>query len=243
MNNVLVIGASSGIANALINTFIEDNNIDQIVAISRGESNKKLADHPKVVWKISNYSESSIETIISELKNFQSSFIKVFICNGVLHTNEIYPEKKIEDLSAVHLQEIFQINTIVPSLWLKMLRRLLLGKKICQVVLFSARIGSIGDNQLGGWYSYRASKAALNMLVKTASIEYARRAKNVQLVLFHPGTTDTLLSKPFQANVPKEKLFTTEFVAKQLLSVLSDRINENNKKILFVDWDNKLIPW
>ncbi len=238
-----MIGASSGIANALINIFVADKNIDKVVAVSRGKCNNNLVGHPKIDWKISNYSEYSIERLMTEFECYQGSFIKVFICNGVLHTNDIYPEKKIEDLSAVHLQEIFQVNTIVPSLWIKVLRQLLVSKKLCQVVLFSARIGSIGDNQLGGWYSYRASKAALNMLVKTASIEYSRRAKNVQLVLFHPGTTDTSLSKPFQANVPKEKLFSTEFVASQLLSVLNNRADEKNKKILFIDWDNKLIPW
>ena len=95
------------------------------------------------------------------------------------------------------MQQVFHANTIIPALWLKTLRPLLTGNKSCHMVS-SARVGSINDNRMGGWYSYRASKAALNMLLKTAAIEYARRAKNVKLIAFHPGTTDTSYRNPFK---------------------------------------------
>ena len=108
-------------------------------------------------------------------------------------------------------------------------------------MLFSARVGSISDNRLGGWYSYRASKAALNMMIKTAAIELARRAKNIKLIAFHPGTTDTPLSKPFQKNVPENKLFSAEFVAKQLLDIVENTPIDQSPS--YLDWQGETINW
>jgi NAD(P)-dependent dehydrogenase (short-subunit alcohol dehydrogenase family) len=126
-------------------------------------------------------------------------------------------------------------------LWLKHLTPILVGNHVCKIVVFTARVGSISDNKLGGWYSYRASKAAMNMLIKSASIELARIAKNIKLISFHPGTTDTPLSKPFQKNVPKGKLFTPEFVAKQLLGIVEN--TTVNGEASFLDWQGKSITW
>jgi len=124
---------------------------------------------------------------------------------------------------------------------LKLLHPILKGKQRCVVAALSARVGSINDNHLGGWYAYRSSKAALNMMLRTLSIEYARRVKNVKLIAFHPGTTDTALSKPFQTSVPAEKLFTTEFVAARLCRIMHDA--EIDGQLSYLDWDNKSIPW
>ena len=110
-----------------------------------------------------------------------------------------------------------------------------------KIIVFSARVGSISENRLGGWYSYRASKAALNMMIKTDAIELARRNKNIKLIAFHPGTTDTPLSKPFQNNVPANKLFTCEFVAKQLLSIVDEC--ELDQSASFLDWQGESINW
>ncbi len=105
----------------------------------------------------------------------------------------------------------------------------------------SARVGSIGDNRLGGWYGYRASKAALNMLVKTAAIEYRRRAPNIRFMVFHPGTTDTPLSKPFQQNVLPGRLFEPGFVASRLLELMDNE--PASETPVFLDWSGKPIPW
>ena len=126
-------------------------------------------------------------------------------------------------------------------LWIQQLTPLLTGNSACKVVVFSARVGSISDNRLGGWYTYRASKAALNMMLKTAAIELARRAKNIKIIAFHPGTTDTPLSKPFQNNVPADKLFTSEFVAKQLLTIVDN--TDIDGKASYLDWQGKAINW
>ncbi|MDB4261175.1 SDR family NAD(P)-dependent oxidoreductase, partial [Porticoccaceae bacterium] len=116
------------------------------------------------------------------------------ICHGILHSDTLWPEKRLEDINAESLQTVFQANTVVPVLWLKLLHRLLKSKQRCVVAALSARVGSIGDNQLGGWYAYRSSKAALNMMLRTLSIEYGRRVKNVKIISFHPGTTDEAFS-------------------------------------------------
>ena len=94
---------------------------------------------------------------------------------------------------------------------------------------------------LGGWYSYRASKAALNMMLKTATIELARRAKNIKIIAFHPGTTDTPLSKPFQKNVPANKLFSSDFVAQQLLQIVEESVIDG--ELSYLDWQGEAINW
>jgi NAD(P)-dependent dehydrogenase (short-subunit alcohol dehydrogenase family) len=109
------------------------------------------------------------------------------------------------------------------------------------VAVLSARVGSIGDNRLGGWYGYRASKAALNMFLQTAAVEYARRARRVKLLAFHPGTTDTALSAPFQKNVAAGKLFTPDFVAQRLLGLMDAA--EPDGRLGFLDWAGKTVPW
>ena len=116
-----------------------------------------------------------------------------------------------------------------------------MDKNHSTVVCLSARVGSISDNGFGGWYGYRASKAALNMLVKTASIEYKRRVKNAMLVCYHPGTVDTGLSKPFQKNVAAKKLFTPEFTADQLFTHVSKL--DRDQICHFIDWDCEVVTW
>ena len=133
------------------------------------------------------------------------------------------------------------MNTFLPALWLKTLAPLLRSKEVCRIALLSARVGSISDNRAGGWYSYRASKAALNMLIQSAAIEFARRAKNVKLLAFHPGTVDTPLSAPFQHNVPDGKLFTPEYVAHQLLDLLTALPADGRAS--YLDYAGKPIAW
>ena len=109
------------------------------------------------------------------------------------------------------------------------------------LAFISAKVGSIEDNRLGGWYGYRASKAALNMFVKTAAIEYSRKSKQTIVVSLHPGTTDTQLSKPFQRNVPPGKLFSVERTVRQLTQVLTLLEVKDSGK--FFSWDGSVIPW
>ena len=239
----LLIGANSSIAQALTQQLLARSSDSLIYAVSRDTSG--LQQHNNVIPINCNYSSKDSETeiadTIAELARQQVKPVRVVICNGVLHSADWMPEKRLEDISSEQFLASMYSNTLVPLLWLKHLLPLLNHGQECVIILFGARVGSIGDNRLGGWYSYRASKAALTMAAKTAAVEYARRAKQVKLAVFHPGTTDTPLSKPFQGNVPEGKLFTAEFVARQLLSISDDL--EPDGQLSYLDWQGKTIPW
>ncbi|MFT6916810.1 MAG: NAD(P)-dependent dehydrogenase (short-subunit alcohol dehydrogenase family) [Motiliproteus sp.] len=241
----LVLGASSGLAQAIIRELMSDADIGSIVAVSRKPAPAHLtsAANPAnaPLWIESEYAEPAMAAVVEQLRPFAGRITRVIICHGLLHSDTLWPEKRLEDLNAEALHAVFQANTVVPTLWLKLLHGVLKGKQRCVVVALSARVGSIGDNHLGGWYAYRSSKAALNMMMRTLSIEYARRVKNVKLISFHPGTTDTALSKPFQASVPVDKLFTPEFVAARLCVIMGNA--EIDGQLSYLDWDNKAIPW
>lgn len=242
INTVIVIGASSKIAIALIKRFSTVDSSTDVVAISRQLKPLQSAGFDTNVTLLqSDYSDKSIRGICEQLKPRKGQVSHVFICNGILHNADIFPEKRVDDISADNLHGVFAVNTVIPMLWVKYLKPILAGKRDCVLTAFSARIGSIEDNQRGGWYSYRASKAALNMLMKTAAIEYARTAKGLRFLIFHPGTTDTPLSKPFQKFVSKDKLFTANFVAERLLSLVTQGVSD--KGIQFLDWDGKSITW
>lgn len=241
-SSAVIIGAGSRIGTSLCKQWLNDDGINNVIAISR---QRVSVDNPENQYNVhfiqSEYDESSIAEACEKIKSLAYSISRVCICNGILHNEDIWPEKRIEELSLNNLQEVFTINSITPILWLKALLPLVKGKDDCIISVFSARIGSIDDNRSGGWYSYRASKAALNMLLKTAAIEYARRAANVKLIAFHPGTTDTPLSKPFQRSVKKENLFTPEFVAEHLVNVMNTQLVDG--ECSFIDWENKVIAW
>ena len=185
-------------------------------------------------------SEQSIIEAAEALKP-QGYFDLIFVASGILHTPELKPEKSIKQINPDHFHTLFQINAIGPILVLKHFSSLLNPETRSVFAALSARAGSISDNQLGGWYGYRASKAALNMFLKTASIEYHRTMKNLIIAGFHPGAVDSHLSKPFQSNIPKEQLFTPEFSAAQLLQVINKLKPEDSGNLLA--WDGETIAF
>jgi NAD(P)-dependent dehydrogenase (short-subunit alcohol dehydrogenase family) len=162
-------------------------------------------------------------------------------CVGLLQNETLQPEKNLRQLRADHLQTYFAVNSIGPVLLAQALLPHFRHPDPSVFAFLSAKVGSIGDNQLGGWYGYRASKAALNMFIKTAALEYRRSAPQATLVLLHPGTTDTGLSRPFQKNVPPEKLFSAERTVSQLITVLKSLGPEDSGS--FFSWDGARLPW
>eukprot|EP00045_Choanoeca_perplexa_P017576 m.256891 g.256891 ORF g.256891 m.256891 type:complete len:259 (+) comp17578_c0_seq3:1766-2542(+) len=164
-------------------------------------------------------------------------------CSGFLHSaqDNVMPERKLDDVTIEMLNRNFQVNAFGPILTAKHFQTFLKHKESAILASISARVGSIQDNQIGGWYSYRASKAAQNQLAKTLSIEWKRTHKNVAVVQLHPGTVATDLSGPFQKNVKADKLFTPEFSIKSMLSVL-DKVTPSETGKFFA-WDGEEIPW
>ncbi|HDZ09457.1 SDR family NAD(P)-dependent oxidoreductase [Pseudohongiella sp.] len=237
----LIIGAGSGIGGAVIKRLVDDQPDADILAVSRHPPMLPDELAQRVQTFTCDYSEAGIKDLVQQLTPWYGQIRLVVISTGVLHTDTIRPEKRAEDLSMSSMLEVLRINTVIPSLWLMTLLPALGGSTPCRMLTLSARVGSISDNHKGGWYSYRASKAALNMVVKTAAIEYARRAPNVKLVAFHPGTVDTALSKPFQRNVPEGKLFSADFVAERLLTISSDLPVDGDAS--YLDWAAETISW
>ena len=250
MRTGLLIGSNGGIAQASIVELFTSGTVEYLHTVSRGKQDLPADIGTQYSDKITHHSinsqnESEVAEFITTCNAQDIKFDYVISTVGVLHQNlsekvTLKPEKRLEDIDPVALAEYFAINTIVPAIWLKHLLKVL-PKSRAVIAFFSARVGSIEDNRLGGWYGYRASKSALNMVIKNAAIEYARRHKQVTLLAYHPGTVDTGLSKPFQANVPLKKLFTPAFTAQCLVKQLQFAQAEHSP--YYVDWDAQNIPW
>jgi NAD(P)-dependent dehydrogenase (short-subunit alcohol dehydrogenase family) len=191
-------------------------------------------------WQ-SDYSDESLVEISAGIAAAPGELSRFVITNGVLQGDGFRPERALRQLSRSAMAHVLEINTVLPMIALAAFESQLKNVSRPRIAVLSARVGSIGDNHLGGWYSYRASKSALNMMLQCAAIELHRVNRSLKLIAFHPGTTDTPLSKPFQRGVPADKLFTPEFVADQLTAIL-DTI-ESDGRLSYLDWAGELIPW
>ena len=165
----------------------------------------------------------------------------VFNCTGRLHGPELQPEKRLQQVERSPLEQQFGINAIAPILLAKAIEPLLVRDQPFHFASLSARVGSISDNRTGGWYGYRAAKAAQNQLLRSLSIEWARRWPMATVSLLHPGTTDTNLSRPFQSFVAPDKLFSPERAARQLVAILLEQTPEQSGA--FLAWDGQSIDW
>lgn len=163
----------------------------------------------------------------------------VFVASGVLHTSHYGPEKISRNIDADIMTEVLRINSIAPMILAKYLLPKFRKNGRTTFAAIGARVGSISDNRLGGWYSYRASKAALHMLIRTLAVEWARKYPDLVCVALHPGTVDSDLSKPFQRGVSPEALFTPVYSAKAMLSVLDTLTPEQSGRIFA--WDGQEI--
>lgn len=235
---VIVVGSSGGIGAALVQQLIESPQVARIHALSRrGRSHPSL----KVANLTFDFTDQSSLIAAAQALQEVGPFDIIFIATGLLQGEGISPEKNIRAMSHEGLAKSFEINTIGPAMTAKYFVPLLRRDEKAVFAALSARVGSISDNRLGGWYAYRASKAALNMVLKTLALEIGRRFKKQVIVGLHPGTVDTALSKPFQGNVPVGKLFTPEFSATRLLEVI-DGLTPSHSGDLF-DWAGEQIEF
>ena len=188
-----------------------------------------------------DYSDASLARIAAEIEATGLSLSRLVVTNGLLSNESIRPERKVSDLNAEAFSAIMSVNALLPMRSLTAFWSLIRTSEAPRIAVLSARVGSLGDNELGGWYSYRASKAALNMMMKCAAIEVRRLNNQAKLVAYHPGTVDSPLSKPFQRSVPEGKLFTPAFSAAKLIDIL-DR-SEPDGELTYLDWAGETIPW
>jgi NAD(P)-dependent dehydrogenase (short-subunit alcohol dehydrogenase family) len=240
----LVIGAG-GIGSAIAERWSNDGRFDRIWSISRRAGAVFPSGDPGEGGRIralqTDHQEESMRRQVASITAASPRLARVVIALGTLHADDYQPEKSLEALSGDAMQAVYQVNCVLPLLWLAALAPALRKSEDCRIAVLSARVGSIEDNRMGGWYSYRSAKAALNMGLRSASIEMARRARGIKLIAYHPGTVDSDLSKPFQRGVPDGKLFTPAFAAERLDAVLDQ--HRADGELAYVDWAGETIPW
>jgi NAD(P)-dependent dehydrogenase (short-subunit alcohol dehydrogenase family) len=247
MATALVVGATRGIGQGVVRALLQrDWNVYATYRdfAGTGTLNALTAAFPGQLHllQLDLSDEKSIEAAATIVQQHLTEPLELALCcAGLLHENDHLPEKSLTQLSADWLERSMAVNALGPLLLLKHVYPMLGQHTSSQFAVISARVGSISDNQLGGWYSYRASKAALNMLMKTAAIEMSRRFPHLQLLCLHPGTTSTDLSQPFSKRVAPEKLFSVERSVQQLLQVLNDARGGPSGR--FLSWDGSEIPW
>ncbi len=234
--NVAVIGAGGGIGAALVDELAKRDGVAAVHALSR--SPEEHAD-PKVrTGRIDVTDESSV---IEAAEAIDQPLDLVIVAVGILHAGDLQPERRIKEIDADNMHAVFAVNTVGPAIVAKHFLPKLPKAGPSVFAAISARVGSITDNRLGGWTSYRASKAALNMVLRTFAIEHARSRRESTIAALHPGTVDTQLSEPFSKRVPEGKLFEPAQSANYLLDVIDGLGPEDSGG--FFAWDGSRIDY
>ncbi len=248
--NVLIQGASRGIGLEFVRQCLAESRVGHVLATCRSPANAAdlttlaaVSAGRLTVLTLDVTDEAAVAAAAAATARTVPRLHLVVNCAGVLHdaTSRLRPEKRLADVQPESLARAFAVNAIGPLLVARHFETLLAHADHAVFASLSARVGSIEDNRLGGWYGYRASKAAQNMYTRTLAVEWARSRRNVVCVALHPGTTDTDLSRPFQGNVPEGKLFGVERTVTQLLQVI-DRLQPADTGQFF-GWDGERIPW
>jgi NAD(P)-dependent dehydrogenase (short-subunit alcohol dehydrogenase family) len=223
----LVIGVGGAIGSAFADHLRADARCAGVMALGR---------HTSPGLDIGD--EVSIATAAQAAKvRAAAPFHLIILATGVLHTAGAHPEKRLAELQMASMEATLRINTIGPALVLRHFAPLL-DRRRSVMALLSAKVGSIGDNRLGGWYSYRASKAALNMLVKTAAIETRRTHPGAVLAALHPGTVKSALSRPFRGDeIGRDPVLAT----REMLAALDALGAEDSG--CFLAYDGQRLPW
>lgn len=233
---IVITGASGGIGGAFVETLAARAQVEAVTATSW--RTPPGSDHPKVTWhRLDLANESAVRDWASQIGEID------WLINaaGILHRQQRGPEKTIRHLDPGFFLENIRINTLPTLLLARHLQDKFRHGRPSIFATVSARVGSIEDNRLGGWYSYRASKAALNMCLKNLAIEWQRTLPNVAVAALHPGTTDTPLSRPFQRHVPPGQLFSPAQSAGYLLEVLDSLEPAHSGR--FLAFDGEQLPW
>jgi NAD(P)-dependent dehydrogenase (short-subunit alcohol dehydrogenase family) len=243
-----VVGASGGIGLEFVRQLAVNPQVRRIwagcrePALATGLAEVAAAHDTVRVLPLDITSEGSLEAAARAIADEGEPLTMVINCAGVLHRQQgMQPERRLAEVRADWLMESFAVNGAGPLLLAKHVERLLPPRERAVFASLSARVGSIGDNRLGGWYAYRGAKAAQNMFIRTLSIELARRARGVVCVALHPGTTETELSRPFRGGVPAARLFSPQRAAEQLLRVIDGLGPADSGR--FFAWDGEPVPW
>lgn len=229
-----IFGASGGIGRALADALVERG-----VETWAGSRAGAVADDRMHGFRFDLTDERSLAQAAATMADTPPDL--VIVASGVLTLADgTGPERSYRQIDGAAMEEVFRLNTIGPALVARHMLPLLPRDRRSVFAALSARVGSIGDNRLGGWHSYRASKAALNMLLRNFALELARTHRQAVVAGLHPGTVDSALSEPFQANLPEGQLTTAEQAAAHLLEVVDGLGPTDSGKVF--DWKGAEIP-
>ena len=245
----MIQGSTGGIGLALVRQYLVQYPEATVIATSRlrGEGPEELQllkdsyQQRLQIIQLDVECEKSVKNASMRVQELVDQLDGIVNVSGILHEENMTPEKRLSDVVPEHFEKVLRTNALGPLLVAKWFSSLLSKQIPTYFVNISAKVGSITDNRLGGWYSYRSSKAALNMITRNLAIELKRNRPKVVCVALHPGTTDTVLSKPFQRNVPRTKLSTPTETAVRILKVLDELNLHHNGS--FLSAEGLLIPW
>ena len=232
--NILIAGSSGAIGREFTRFYSNDPNVEKIVTLSR---KKNDSSHKKIQSVEVDYNKEETFENLDEILQLES-ISTIIIASGILHTDQIKPEKSLDAINSEGLKKVFQVNVFGPILLVKKLLPLIKKSHGVKIVFLTARVGSISDNELGGWYSDRSSKSALNMMIKNLSIELKRANKENIVIGMHPGTVKSNLSEPFLRHV-KHNVFSPKESVELMLQVIS-KINHKDSGKCF-DFSGKVI--
>lgn len=235
--NILILGAGHGLGLALAKECMSRFSQAKILTTyRRKEKATELLDLKIAAYHLDPLNEEEVKSFTKDIEE-----IDLFInCVGFLSDESYGPEKSLKDINVEQLTFEFQVNAFVTPLWAKYLKDKLPKNSPSIFTTLSAMVGSITENEVGGWYGYRASKSALNMFIKTISIEFKRSRIPCSVLAIHPGTTQTDLSKDFLKGI-KHKIWVPEEASVNILNVLMSR--QEGDTGLFLNWDERKIPW
>ena len=247
MKRVVIAGASGAIGAALAQAVLDRDPDNLVVGLCREPQRVpealRAADRVTLIpWDaVASDSLASVTEALEAVMPVNKGIDTLIYAAGLLHSQTLFPEKRLEDLSADAMAQAFAVNATGFGLLVRALIPWLRHRELKRVAAVSAKVGSITDNRLGGWYAYRSSKAALNMLVRTLAVELPRRCKPVACLALHPGTTESALSQPFRQSLAQLTVHSPEQTAEHLLQVLAGVGCEDNGR--FLSWDGSELPW
>ena len=232
--NIIIAGSSGAIGGEFTELYANNSNVEKIIALSRKPIN---TNHNKIQSVEIDYNNEATFKNLDAISQLDS-ISKIIIATGILHTDQIKPEKSIDSIAAEDMKQVFQVNVFGPILLVKKLIPLIKKSKGVKIVFLTARVGSISDNVLGGWHSYRSSKSALNMMIKNLAIELKRLNKEHVVIGIHPGTVKSHLSEPFLRHV-KHDIFNPKESVDLMAQVIS-KVSQTDSGKCF-DFSGKVI--
>ncbi|MBC7182770.1 MAG: SDR family oxidoreductase [Marinobacter sp.] len=247
MKRIVIAGVSGAIGGALATALLERDPGATVIGLCRHPERapETLRTHARggvLAWDAEKAdSPADVAASLEPLLTKKEGIDTFVYAAGLLHGPGMFPEKRLEDLDAGSMARAFAVNSTGFALLVQALLPWLRHREFKRIAAISAKVGSIGDNGFGGWYAYRSSKAALNMLVRNLSVELPRRCRPAACVSLHPGTTESALSEPFGQSLAKLTVHTPAETAANLIRVLEALDEQDNGR--FLSWDGSGLPW